>query len=126
PGTTAKLVVTPVVKSVKRNANTSLNPHWNVPYSSDAKMKLKLILLVSGTKSNSSFVALYNVPVTPCAFRTAVKSASPPQAVVPSDNVVEFGPGALLAFPVVNTTPLRKGKGEPFWSKYPNPFTEPK
>ena len=42
PGITAKLVVTPVLKLVNKNANTSLKPHCHCPYSLEAKTKSKL------------------------------------------------------------------------------------
>ena len=41
-GTTARLVETLVTKSVNTNENTSLNPHWNWPYSLEANKKSKL------------------------------------------------------------------------------------
>ena len=52
PGITAKLDEIPVFKSVKTKAKTSLNPHWNSPYSLEANKKSKLNRLEIGTKSN--------------------------------------------------------------------------
>ena len=54
PGITAKFVETPVLKFVNTNAKTSLKPHWQVPYSFDANIKLKLKLSVKGVKLNPS------------------------------------------------------------------------
>ena len=78
PGTIARFVVTPA-ESVNRNANASVNVHWNVPYSSAAKIKSKLIWSVTGTKSNSIIEALLVSP----AFNPGIaasKSPSPTQA----------------------------------------------
>ena len=77
PGTIARFVVFPE-ESVRRNAKASVKVHWNVPYSSAAKMKSKLILLETGTKLNSKIDALFVSP----AFKPgmyASRSGSPGQ-----------------------------------------------
>ena len=51
PGMIAKLVVSPVVKSVNKKAKTSLNPHCHCPYSLEANKKSNEKLVDKGTKS---------------------------------------------------------------------------
>src|SRR5690606_25629884 len=101
--------VTPSVISVKMNAKTSLNPHWNVPYSSEANIKLKLISSVIATKSNSNEVALFNVPNTGgvWAAKIADRSASPPKP--PPERIDVLGPGTEAALPDTKTIPSSKG-----------------
>ena len=62
--------------------------------------------MVIGVKSNSKTVALM-VLETPNAF---CKSESPAQLVDPSLTILEFGPIADVAFPVLNTIPFANGK----------------
>jgi hypothetical protein len=50
----ARLLVVFESKSVSKNANTSLELHWNSPYSLEAN-KIKTKLLDKGTKSNSKY-----------------------------------------------------------------------
>ena len=52
PGTKARLDVAPVSLLVSKNAKASVYWHWKVPYSSEAKTKLKPMVFASGTKSN--------------------------------------------------------------------------
>jgi len=49
-GIKAKLVVVFVATFVSKNAKASENEHWKVPYSSEAKRKLKLMKSVKGIK----------------------------------------------------------------------------
>ena len=76
PGITAKLVWALVVKSVNKNAKTSLKPHWYSPYSLDAKRKSKLKLFDKGVKSN--WINPTSVIAATCPFEIliACKSAS--------------------------------------------------
>src|SRR6476660_4395905 len=104
-GMTARLVVTPVFILVKRNANASENWHWKWPYSSEAKTKSKLKCDEIGVKSNSSTVAFVDVIVMPAAANVASSDASPVHEDAPSLSIVVFGPCALTALPVLNTTP---------------------
>ena len=102
--------------SVNKNAKASVNVHWNVPYSSAANMKSKLIKSVTGTKSNSKIEALLVSP----AFRPGItdsKSASPGQSYVPSPKTPVSGPTALITSPEVIIKPLSKGQEDPLASK---------
>ena len=123
PGTIARFVVTPAV-SVNRKANASVNEHWNVPYSSAAKIKSKVIWSVTGTKSNSNIEALLVSP----AFNPGIaasRSASPTHAYVPSLITPLSGPGAFAISPEVIINPLSNGHDDPLASKYPIPLVLP-
>ena len=99
--------------------------HWNVPYSSAAKIKSKLIEFETGTNSNSIIDALFVSP----AFRPGInasRSPSPGHAYVPSTNTPLSGPAALATSPDVIIKPFSNGHDEPFASKYPIPFVLPK
>ncbi|MNT14716.1 hypothetical protein D3C72_1497310 [compost metagenome] len=102
---------------MSRKANASEKLHCELPYSSDAKRKSTLKFDEIGTKSNSRTVALTEFMVIPAAASTFSKSVSPTHAgVFPSLRIEVLGPGALLASPVVKTTPLLIGKfGLVFW-----------
>ena len=114
-GITAKFVVIPVEISVNKKAKASENAHWNVPYSSEANTKLKLMVLTKGTKSNSNLVAFLEFIGFPVDAKIIdSRSASPVHRSTPSPRVVVFGPGALIALPVVKTIPSEKGKPDPF------------
>ena len=56
----------------------------------------------------------------------ASKSESPIHAAEPSLRMLVLGLTTLFTSPVVNTTPLEKGKAELVFSKYPIPFEDPK
>ncbi len=72
--------------------------------SSSKEIKLKLILSVKGTKSNSNFDAFCEFITSPVAARIiASKSASPTHPVAVSLNITSFGPGELFTNPVEPT-----------------------
>ena len=110
PGTTARLVVSPVATLVRRKAKASENSHWKFPYSSEAKIKSKLNCVEIEVKSNSRTVAFVEFMLIPAAASVASKSASPVQAVDPSSNRVVLGPTAFRASPVLSITPAVIGK----------------
>ena len=123
----------PVVKSVNINANESEKLHWYCPYSSEANIKLKLIGVEIGLKSNSNIEALFEFITVPVPANTIssssvspVQSGGKPPKPSLKGVMVLFGPGTLAAFPVDKTIPSSKGNSELLLLKYPIPLTEPK
>ncbi len=89
-------------------------------------MKSKLKFGDIGVKSNSKTEAFVDVIGIPAAASVASKLASPVQDDDPSFNIELFGPGVLVALPVLKITPLCIGKFEFVFWKNPIPFEEPK
>ena len=122
-GITARFWTTPVIWSVSINAKASEKEHSKpLLYSSEAKIKSKLIWSIWGTKLNWMDDALLVL----VAVVFASKSASPGQPKSPLLITEVLGPGTKLTSPDIKTMPSSKGKSEPLASKKAIPLSLPK